>query len=105
VDVGVGLPELRAILEVYAGDPLDALGPDRAVQWGGRWLVSDYLNLDVTFGAQPDLQVAPGEAPRTELWGQVGIRLLFDVFTENGEPGDFMGAKGLLVRRGYGKRG
>jgi hypothetical protein len=93
-DLGLGRRDVRMILEAYAGDPFHALGPKIAMQGGFRWLQSDLLNLDVTFGAQPlvenELRV-PGE---WELWAQVGARLLFDVFTRG--AGDPMGGAGLV---------
>jgi hypothetical protein len=92
-DVGLLTPELRLIGEAYAGDPFEALGPEYAFQWGSRWLVSDYVNLDLTFGAQPDLERGQG---RWEVWGQLGVRLLFDTFRPRGKPGDPMGATGMI---------
>ncbi|MBX3248393.1 MAG: hypothetical protein KF901_14535 [Myxococcales bacterium] len=101
IDVGLFHKDARFIFEAYAGDPFEALGPRRAFQWGFRWMRSDYVNLDVTFGAQP--RVAEGtEAelrhPR-EFWGQIGIRLLFDVFRDG--PGDPMGARGMTGFRRF----
>lgn len=97
LDVGVGHPDARLIVEAYDGDPFEALGPEYAFQWGGRWLKSDYVNLDLTFGAQPLVQDGVRVNGEWEMWVQVGIRLLFDVFTPDGLPGDPMGAHGMFA--------
>lgn len=111
---GVFHEDIRLIGEAYAGDPFVALGPTYAFQWGLRWLTSDYVNFDLTFGAQPVVNGngvgagpgGPGTGPGVvgngngwEFWGQVGIRLLFDTFRKT--PGDFMGAPGLWRRAGF----
>lgn len=87
----------RVVMEVYAGDPFDAFGPDIAGQAGLRWLITDYVNCDLTFGAQPELDAARRSTGHLEYWGQVGLRLLFDVFTRGGRPGDPQGARGLFL--------
>lgn len=94
IEVRSGWPHL--VTEAYAGDPLEALGPRWAVQYGFRWIASDHLNLDLTFGLQPD--AAPGFGGLAH-WGQIGVRLLFDAFTPGGKPGDFMGAPGAFSIR------
>ncbi len=92
-DAGVVHQDFRLIGEAYAGDPFEALGARYAFQWGGRWLASDTLNLDLTFGAQPQSD-AFGERGPFEYWAQIGVRLLFDAFRDT--PGDPNGAPGLL---------
>lgn len=99
IDLGVGTKQARIIAEAYAGDPLEPLGADIAVQAGIRWLPSDYLNLDLTFGGTPELGHGGHATGRLELWGQVGVRLLFDVFTRNGRAGEPTGAAGAIKRR------
>jgi hypothetical protein len=86
LDVALGRDDVRAIVESYAGDPFEALGPRVAAQWGFRWLPSDYVNVDLTFGAQPELDDL-GQTRRFEAWGQVG---------HGGRPGEPMGARGLM---------
>jgi hypothetical protein len=100
-DLGVGVQEVRLVGEAYAGDPLEPFGPDVAVQAGVRWLSSDYVNLDLTFGGMPELDAGGTPTGRPVIWGQVGVRLLFDLFTTEGRPGDPMGARGLFKRRRY----
>lgn len=93
-DVGIGHPDARLIGEAYAGDPLEPLGPRHSYQWGARWIASDYVNLDLTFGAQPDEGVEREGRQAWQWWGQIGLRLLFDVFTDG--RGDPMGARGMV---------
>ncbi len=96
LDIGVYQREYRLILESYAGDPMEAEAPRIAYQWGFRWLKSDYINYDLTFGTQkePDGIFVSGD--RREYWVQLGIRLLFDTkYTTN--PGH-EGAQGLFKR-------
>jgi hypothetical protein len=91
------VPDLpHVVVEAYAGDPFEALGPSWAVQYGLRWIASDHFNMDLTFGFQPDQ--TPG-FDGLEHWGQLGLRFLFDAFTPGGRPGDFMGARGMLSLR------
>jgi hypothetical protein len=98
--VGAEIEVLRdlphVVVEAYAGDPFEALGPAWAVQYGLRWIASDYFNMDLTFGLQPDQTPA---FDGLEAWGQLGVRFLFDAFTPGGRAGDFMGAKGMFSLR------
>ncbi|TVQ86949.1 MAG: hypothetical protein EA397_19445 [Deltaproteobacteria bacterium] len=87
------------VLEAYSGDPFEALGPNIAAQGGFRWLATDYVNVDLTFGGQPEVR-----GPGMELWAQVGLRLLFDAFTPGGRRGDPMGATGAFAPPGKQKR-
>jgi len=102
-DLGVGHPDARLVGEAYAGDPLQPLGAKYAFQWGGRWLASDFVNIDLTFGAQPLVEDDVRISGEWELWSQVGIRLLFDVFTDG--PGDPLGAFGAMRAPGAPRRG
>jgi hypothetical protein len=89
-DVGVGWHWLRLIGEAYAGDPFEAFGAAYAFQWGSRLLVSDYLAFDLTFGTEP--RHGSGQF---DVWGQLGVRLLYDAFTRGGAPGDPNGPHGM----------
>lgn len=53
-----------------------------------------HLNLDITFGAQPVIEDGRQFGGKWEGWLQIGIRLLFDLFTDG--PGDPMGASGMM---------
>lgn len=81
IDAGLIQEDFRFIIEAYAGDPLHLHAPKVASQMGFRWLASDYVNLDMTFGAQPQTNEYGRKTGKAEIWGQVGLRLLFDVFT------------------------
>ena len=94
-------PEARLIGEVFAGDTLVLNEPKYASQFGVRWLPNDYLNLDVTFGLQPELDDWRNETGRLEFTGQIGIRMLFDVFIPGGRPGRADGADGLFSNPSY----
>lgn len=101
---GVGLDaemlrkDIHAIAEAYAGDPLEYNAPLYAGQFGARWIYSDYVNIDLTFGAQPTMNTYRQTTSSVEVWGQVGLRLLFDAFTHDGRPGSADGAVGLFPR-------
>ena len=99
LDAGLIKEEIRLIVEAYAGDPLDLHAPKTAAQMGFRWLASDYVNLDLTVGVQPELhEHTRNRTGSAEVWGQIGLRLLFDAFTPGGRRGDPMGARGMFVR-------
>jgi len=98
LDMGLIQEEIRLIIEAYAGDPLHLHAPKTAAQMGFRWIASDYVNLDLTFGVQPELDEHLRRSGSAEVWGQIGLRLLFDVFTPGGKRGDPMGAKGMFTR-------
>jgi hypothetical protein len=102
IEAGIIHPDARLILEAYSGDPFEALGPRYAFQWGGRWLASDHFNMDLTFGAQPLVDNGQRIAGEWEFWAQIGVRFLFDVFTEG--PGDPMGARGMVRAPGAPRR-
>ncbi len=98
VDAEVLRKDIHAIAEAYAGDPLQYNAPLYAGQFGARWIYSDYVNVDLTFGAQPNMNTYRQTTSAVEVWGQVGLRLLFDVFTHDGNPGSAEGAIGLFPR-------
>ena len=99
---GIGLDaailgdDIHAIAEAYAGDPLAYNAPLYAGQFGARWIYSDYVNIDLTFGAQPTMDTYRESTSKVEVWGQLGLRLLFDAFTHGDQPGSADGARGLL---------
>lgn len=96
LDLAMWNPDFRFILESYAGDPLELGAPRAAGQLGFRWIKSDYVNFDMTFGMQPQNGSGGRRHASVEGWGQLGIRLLLDVFTRDGKPGRFDGASGLF---------
>lgn len=101
-DAGLGHMDWRFIGEAYAGDPFEPDAPLVAFQTGFRWLQSDHINVDVTFGIQPDAHGGGGwQTP--DLWGQVGLRLLFDAFNYHRRPGDPNGARGAWSYPNTGK--
>ena len=88
--------DIHAIAEAYAGDPLAYNAPLYAGQFGARWIYSDYVNIDLTFGAQPTMDTYRETTSKVEVWGQLGLRLLFDAFTHGGQPGSADGARGMF---------
>ena len=98
IDAEVLRKDIHAIAEAYAGDPLQYNAPLYAGQFGARWIYSDYVNIDLTFGAPPTMNTYRQSTSSVEVWGQVGLRLLFDVFTHDGKPGSADGAIGLFPR-------
>jgi hypothetical protein len=90
--------DIHAIAEAYAGDPLAYNAPLYAGQFGARWIYSDYVNIDLTFGAQPTVDTWRESTSQVEVWGQLGLRLLFDAFTHDDRPGSADGAIGLFPR-------
>jgi hypothetical protein len=99
---GIGLDaaivgnEIHAIAEAYAGDPLGYNAAMYAGQFGARWICSDYVNIDLTFGAKPEMNKNGETESKVEVWGQLGLRLLFDAFTHDGNPGSPDGSRGLF---------
>jgi hypothetical protein len=98
-DIGIVNIDYRLIAEAYAGDPFEALGPDLAFQAGFRWLKNDFLNYDLTFGTQPELNENGNRSGRWEGWAQIGVRLLFDNFRGPLGPGLYEGAPGAFNPR------
>lgn len=97
LDIGVVRREYRLIAEAYSGDPFEAIAPDIAFQWGGRWLKSDYVNFDITMGTQREPIGFAQAGPDREYWIQFGIRLLFDTAAVENPSAD--GARGMFPRR------
>lgn len=95
-DIGVIKKEYRVIAEVYSGDPFEALAPEIAYQWGGRWLKSEYVNFDITMGTQKEPVAFGRGGSEREYWIQFGIRLLFDTPIAKDSSAD--GARGLIPR-------
>lgn len=100
LDMEVIREDIHAIVEAYAGDPLEYNAPLYAGQFGARWIYSDYVNIDLTFGAQPTMNAYRQATSSVEVWGQIGLRLLFDVFTHEGRAGNSDGASGLFTPGG-----
>jgi len=88
--------DMRVIGEVFAGDPLELNAPKIAMQTGVRWMFSDYTQLDVTFGAQPEIEGRSRRNGEYEKTLQIGFRFLFDAFTRGGKAGNPEGARGLF---------
>jgi hypothetical protein len=97
-DIGTFSKDIRFIIESFAGDPLIFESPKYAGQFGFRWLVSNYVNLDLTFGLEPELDEHRRTTGSIETTAQLGIRLLFDAYTPGGIRGDPMGAQGMFPR-------
>jgi len=96
IDAEAFSEETRVVAEVFAGDPLELNAPKVAMQTGLRWIYSDYTQLDVMFGLQPELNERNKRNGDYEKTVQIGLRFLFDSFTRGGKPGDPNGAKGLF---------
>ncbi|MCS6838739.1 MAG: hypothetical protein NZ480_07825 [Bdellovibrionaceae bacterium] len=76
----------RVIGEHFRGDPLDPMPSQSSFQYGMRYLQSDEVNFDITFGQQLNphwsseghSEFGNSAMVRVEHWVQVGIRLLFN---------------------------
>lgn len=88
-------PKLHFVLEAFSGDPLVPNAPNYAMQTGFRYHYRDTLQFDLTFGAEPGLNERFQHTQHWEYTAQLGLRILLDVFTRNGKPGDPEGAPGL----------
>lgn len=67
---------LHGIAEVYYGDPYDPRADFPAMQTGLRYVFSDHVQVDGTFGSTlTELSNGTGPA-RTEQWGSLGVRLV-----------------------------
>ncbi|MCX7808095.1 MAG: hypothetical protein N2515_05770, partial [Deltaproteobacteria bacterium] len=100
VDMGFFDVDVRLILEAFGGDPFDLLGPDYSFQWGFRWLATDHLNLDLTFGAQPTFEDRRQVGQEWDAWVQTGVRITVDAFVPGGRKGDPTGARGIVPAYG-----
>lgn len=98
-DIQTPIEDIRFVAEVFAGDPLVLNAPRHAVQTGFRWMKSDYVQMDITFGAEPrtDRPIGRfGASGGYDFTAQLGLRMLFDVFTPDGRAGRPDGADGLF---------
>ena len=89
----------RFVGEVFSGDPLVLHAPSYAMQTGVRRVQSDYLQFDLVLGLEPALDDQLRRRSSLELSVQLGVRVLFDVFTRGGRPGDPDGARGFFGNR------
>ncbi len=96
VDIEAFSPKTRFVAELFSGDPLSLNAPRYATQFGVRYLYSDYLQMDVIAGAQPALDDRLNRTGHYETTLQLGLRLLFDVFTHHEKPGNPNGARGMF---------
>jgi hypothetical protein len=99
-DVQTPIEHIRYVAEVFAGDPLVLNAPRHAVQTGLRWMKTDYIQMDLTFGAEPRIDRPVGRLGASggyEFTAQLGLRMLFDVFTAGGRPGRADGADGFFA--------
>lgn len=67
---------LHGVAEVYRGDPYDASTDFPAAQAGFRYLFSERVQADSTFGTTLTTVSGPGGEKRTERWGTLGVRLV-----------------------------
>ncbi len=96
VDVEAFSPKTRFVGEVFSGDPLTLNAPRYATQFGMRYLHSDYMQMDFIAGLEPELDKHLNRTGNYATTLQFGMRLLFDVFTKDGKPGNPNGAKGIF---------
>ncbi|MCC5791353.1 MAG: hypothetical protein JJT82_01915 [Legionellaceae bacterium] len=94
-EAATAYPRLHFVIEAFAGDPLVPNAPNYAMQTGFRYHHSDMLQYDLTFGAEPALDERFQRTGHWEYTAQLGLRILLDVFTRDGKPGDPEGAPGL----------
>ncbi len=95
-DIQTPNQKIRFVGEVFAGDPLILNAPKIAMQTGLRWMQSDYMQMDVTFGVEPNVDRNLRRTGGYEFSAQLGIRMLFDAFTPGGRPGRHDGASGIF---------
>lgn len=96
VDVSLGLEGLRFVGEIYSGEPFAPWSSRVATQAGGRYEFNERFNLDLVFGASPS-EAGKRFRDGSDLWVQLGVRLLFDAFRKT--PGDPDGGAGLFKNR------
>jgi len=97
-DVESFSPKTRFVIEMFSGDPLTLNAPRYATQMGVRYLHNDYMQFDLISGAEPELYLQLNRTGAYATTLQFGMRLLFDVFTINGKPGNPNGSKGLFYQ-------
>ncbi len=66
---------LHAITEVYHGDPYDPRTDFPALQVGLRYVFSDRVQMDSTFGTTLTRVESQG-VDRFEQWGTIGLRIV-----------------------------
>ena len=66
---------LHAVGEVYHGDPYDPRTDFFAVQGGARYIFSDHVQSDFTFGTTAGKVESEGVS-RVERWATIGLRLV-----------------------------
>ena len=64
---------LHAVGEFVFGDPYNAEARSPAIQLGGRYLFSDHVQMDATFGTT---LTAPAGVAGVAPWGTLGLRLV-----------------------------
>lgn len=67
---------LHGICEVYYGDPYDPRTSFPALQAGARYLFSESVQVDGTFGSTLTKVDDAGGHAQTEQWGTLGLRLV-----------------------------
>lgn len=67
---------LHGVAELYFGDPYDPRTDFPAMQVGGRYIVSDHVQMDATFGTTLTGVETPGGHAQTQQWGTLGLRLV-----------------------------
>ncbi|HTU60605.1 MAG TPA: hypothetical protein VMF89_19270, partial [Polyangiales bacterium] len=68
--------ELHGIAEMYFGDPYDPSANYTAAQAGLRYMFSEDVQLDGTFGTSLQKIALAEAAPQMEAWGTLGVRLV-----------------------------
>ena len=95
-DIKTPKDKLQFVIEAFAGDPFIVNAPKYAFQTGFRWMESENLQMDLTFGFQPETDGSYRRSGGYEKSVQLGVRLLFDAFTPGGRAGNPEGARGLF---------
>lgn len=67
---------LHGVAEVYYGDPYDPRASFPATQVGFRYIFSDRVQIDGTFGSTLAAVESSDGRVQTEQWGTLGIRLV-----------------------------
>ena len=67
---------LHGMGEIYYGDPYDARFSHPAMQLGFRYIFSEHVQADGTFGSTLRAAASPDGHVRTEQWGTLGLRLV-----------------------------
>ena len=67
---------LHGVAEIYYGDPYDPRTNFPAVQAGFRYIFSDHVQVDGTFGSTLASVETADRRDETEQWGTLGLRLV-----------------------------